>query len=309
MRKVHLISVSEPLMFDLALALKEKGYEVSASDRGLDEARRLKLEKAGCVYLGDGWFPEQLKAPIYSVVLGSTVQQDNPELLRAKELGLMVQSIPEFLFQRVRSKTRVVVAGTRGKRSILAMIMWILKRQKMAFDYALARELPPVPHLIELSYKARIALVEGDERMTSSFDKRFRLEFYRPHITVITNLSWTEAVAKCDTPEAYRKIYHALSSSVERDGKIIYFEQDDEANLLAKGVRKDITALPYGAHPAQIIDGETFLDTRFGNIPVYMPNPYFLTNLNAARLTCRLLGVKDLDFYQGISEYSLSLRK
>ena len=187
MRKVHLISVSEPLMFDLALALKEKGYEVSASDRGLDEARRLKLEKAGCVYLGDGWFPEQLKAPIYSVVLGSTVQQDNPELLRAKELGLMVQSIPEFLFQRVRGKTRVVVAGTRGKRSILAMIMWILKRQKMAFDYALARELPPVPHLIELSYKARIALVEGDERMTSCFDKRFRLEFYRPHITVITN--------------------------------------------------------------------------------------------------------------------------
>ena len=308
MRKVHLISVSEPLMLDLALALKEKGYEVSTSGCGLTEDQIHRLEDAGCVYYGDGWFPDRLVNPVYSVVLGSTVFPDNPELVRAREMGLMIQSIPEFLFQRVRTKTRVVVAGTRGKRSILAMIMWVLKRQKMSFDFALASEMPPVPRLVSLSYEARIALIEGDERMTSCFDRRFRLEFYRPHIAVVTNLLWKEA-EECDTPEAFREIYHAFSSSVERDGKIIYFESDDEACLLAKGVREDITAIPCAAHPVKMVNGETCLDTRFGDIPVYVPNDHFLVNLNAARLACRLLGVRDLDFYQGVSEYSLSLRK
>lgn len=295
-------------MLDLALALKEKGYEVSTSGCGLTETQIHKLEEAGCAYAGDGWFPERLTAPVYSVVLGSAVRPDNPELARARELGLMIQSIPEFLFQRVRTKTRVVVAGTRGKRSILAMIMWILKRQRMSFDYALASEMPLVSRLVSLSYEARIALIEGDERMTSCFDKRFRLEFYRPHIAVVTSLSWEET-RECDTREAFRRIYRAFSSSVERDGKIIYFERDSEASLLAKGVRDDMTAIPCAAHPVKERDGETFLETRFGDIPVYVPNGHFLVNLNAARLACRLLGVRDLDFYQGISEYSLSLRK
>ena len=125
---------------------------------------------------------------------------------------------------------------------------------------------------------------------------------------MVTNLLWKEA-EECDTPEAFREIYHAFSSSVERDGKIIYFESDDEACLLAKGVREDITAIPCAAHPVKMVNGETCLDTRFGDIPVYVPNDHFLVNLNAARLACRLLGVRDLDFYQGVSEYSLSLRK
>ena len=77
MRKVHLISVSEPLMLDLALALKEKGYEVSTSGCGLTEDQIHRLEVAGCVYYGDGWFPDRLVNPVYSVVLGSTVLPDN----------------------------------------------------------------------------------------------------------------------------------------------------------------------------------------------------------------------------------------
>ena len=85
MRKVHLISVTEPLVLDLALALREKGYEVSASGCGLTEEMIGRLHNAGCTCYGDGWFPEKLIKDIHSVVLGAKVKQDNPELLRAKE--------------------------------------------------------------------------------------------------------------------------------------------------------------------------------------------------------------------------------
>ena len=137
MRKVHLISVTEPLVLDLALALREKGYEVSASGCGLTEEMIGRLHNAGCTCYGDGWFPEKLIKDIHSVVLGAKVKQDNPELLRAKELGMLIQSIPEFIFQRTRSKTRVVVAGSRGKKTIISMMVCALRRQKLAFDYAL----------------------------------------------------------------------------------------------------------------------------------------------------------------------------
>ena len=134
MRKVHLISVTEPLLFDLALAIHQKGYEVSVSGVGLADTTLARLEKEGCTCHGDGWFPERLTKDIHFVVLGATVRQDNPELIRAKELGLLVLSIPEFIFQRTKEKTRVVVAGSRGKKTIISMIVCALRRQKLAFD-------------------------------------------------------------------------------------------------------------------------------------------------------------------------------
>ena len=306
MRKVHLISVTEPLVLDLALALREKGYEVSASGCGLTEEMIGRLHNAGCTCYGDGWFPEKLIKDIHSVVLGAKVKQDNPELLRAKELGMLIQSIPEFIFQRTRSKTRVVVAGSRGKKTIISMMVCALRRQKLAFDYALTSKVDSLPNRIHLSYEARIALIEGDEHITSALDKRFQLEFYRPHIAILTNLSWSTETDHA-TPEAYLSTYQSFSVSIEREGKLIYFGGDDTVSQLAGDVRSDITAIPFEEHPVVEKDGQTFLHTRYGDYPVRIPNRYFLINLNAARLACRQLGVKDAYFYQALSEYSLSL--
>ena len=73
---------------DLALALREKGYEVSASGRGLTEEVMEKLHNAECICYGDGWFPEKIDKDIHAVVLGAEVRLDNPELTRVKELGM-----------------------------------------------------------------------------------------------------------------------------------------------------------------------------------------------------------------------------
>ena len=307
MRKVHLISVTEPLVYDLALALHQKGYEVSVSGDGLTDAVLAKLGEEGCSCYGNGWFPERLTKDIQFVVLGATVRQENPELIRAKELGLLVLSIPEFIFQRTKAKIRVVVAGSRGKKTIISMIVCALMRQKLAFDYALTSEIPLLSNRVHLSYEARIAIIEGDEHVTSALEKRFRLEFYRPHIAILTNLSWTPETDHA-SPEAYHSTFRNFASSIEREGKLIYFEGDPVVLQLAGEVREDITAMPYNQHEVIEKDGQTYLKTRYGDYPVYVPDRYFLINLNAARLACRQLGVKDADFYQALSEYSVSLQ-
>lgn len=89
MRKVHLISVTEPLLFDLALAIHQKGYEVSVSGVGLTDTTLARLEKEGCTCHGDGWFPERLTKDIHFVVLGATVRQDNPRIDTCKGTGII----------------------------------------------------------------------------------------------------------------------------------------------------------------------------------------------------------------------------
>ena len=307
MRKVHLISVTEPIILDLALAIREKGYDVTVSGTGISDTAFIKLSESGCACYGDGWFPERLTKDIYTVVLGANVEQNNPELVRAKELGLLIQSVPEFIYQRTRSKTRVVVAGSRGKKTISSMMVSALKQQKLAFDYALTSEVPLLPSRVHLSYESRIALVEGDEHVTSVLDQHGQLEFYRPHIAVLTNLSWSDKTGHA-TSEDYLGTYQAFTTSIEREGKLIYYSADSAVTRLAEEVRTDITAIPYDSHQVIEKDGQVFLSTRYGDFPVYIPDTYFLINLNAARLACRQLGVKDTDFYKALSEYSLSLQ-
>lgn len=306
MRKVHFISVEEPLIRDIALATRLKGYDVSVSGEGLEEGFIAQLQSVGCICYGNGWYPEKLVKDMQAVVLGATVKQDNPELVRARQLGLLVQSIPEYIFQRTRTKTRLVVAGSRGKKTILSMIVCALQRQKLAFDYAFTSQVSGLPARMHMSYEARIALIEGDEHITSEVKRRFSLEFYRPHIAILTNLSWTTA-SDHETPEAYLKTYNTFSTSIEREGKLIYFGGDPAVTRLAQQVRGDITAIPYESHPVAERNGETFLSTRYGDYPVRIPDRYFLINLSAAHLACRQLGVKDSNFYQALSEYSLSL--
>jgi len=308
MRRVHLISVTEPVIFDMALAIHAKGYEVIVSGKGLSEAMITQLHEAGCTCYGDGWFPERLTKDIQIVVLGATVKKDNPELVRAKELGLLIESVPEFVFDRTKSKTRIVVAGDQGKGCVLAMIIHVLQRKNKPFDHIFSSEIAGLKTLVSMGYEPRIALIEGDEHVTSAIEKRYQLEFYRPHIAVITNLQWSKNKDH-NTPEEYLQTYSDFVASIERQGKLIYYSEDHTLARLAENVREDITSIPYERHPLVEKDGDLFLHTRYGNFPVWIPDDYFLLNLNAARLTCRQLGVKDSDFYQIISEYSLSLKQ
>ncbi|MEG1545073.1 MAG: UDP-N-acetylmuramate--alanine ligase [Tannerellaceae bacterium] len=301
MRRVHCIAVTEPLIFDLLRAIREKGYEVSASDEMLTDEMVAALRAAGCLFYPKGWNPNYLTKDIHYVVLGATVRPDNPELIRARELGLLILSIPEFIFQQTKDKMRVVVFGHTGKEIVLSMIVSALKRQKLAFDYALTDCIPELPDRVNFSYESRIALIDGDEQPTLIFEKGRSTEFYRPHIAILANLTWGEGAPSLD-------VCRKFTASIEREGKLIYYDNDPIMTQLAAQVRDDITAMPY--HNSEIVEfeGATCLQTRYGNYHVRILNADFPALLNAARLACRQMGVKDTDFYQSLSDYSLSLQ-
>lgn len=306
MRKVHIVSIDDPLLLDLALAIKEKGYDVSVSDLVIRAETEEKLQKNGCVYYGNGWFPEKLTDDFEFVIFSPQTRRDNPELLRAKELNLLIASIPEFVYHRTQSKTRVVIAGSRGKKAILTYIAIALNKRRIAFDYAMADQIPVLPSHFQTSYEARIALIEGDAHIMSSLEKKYRMEFYRPHIALITSLDW-DTDTQHDSPDDFMHTYREFTTSIEREGKLFYYEKDSNLAALASEAREDVTAIPYDEHPVKEIDGQLHLATRYGDFPINIKQTETLQYINAARLVCRQLGVKDADFYQIISDYTLSL--
>src|ERR1700759_2574153 len=106
-KKVHLIAIGGSAMHNMALALHEKGFNVSGSDDEINEPSKSRLAKAGLLPKEIGWIPEKIPGDLDAVILGMHARADNPELIRAKEQNLKIYSYPEYIYEATKDKTRI----------------------------------------------------------------------------------------------------------------------------------------------------------------------------------------------------------
>ena len=121
-------------MHNLAIALKRKGHHVTGSDDAIYDPAKTNL-KENDLLPQMGWNEDVITSDIDVVILGMHARKDNPELLKAKHLGLKIMSFPEFIAAESIGKKRVVVAGSHGKTTTTAMIMFVLSHMNVDFDY------------------------------------------------------------------------------------------------------------------------------------------------------------------------------
>ncbi|HEY0768872.1 MAG TPA: Mur ligase domain-containing protein, partial [Sphingobacteriaceae bacterium] len=119
-QKIHFIAIGGSVMHNLAIALKQAGHEVTGSDDEIYEPSRSTLSKHGLLPEKDGWNPGKITPALDAVILGMHAKKDNPELVRAQELGVKIYSFPEYIYENSRDKQRVVIAGSHGKTTITA---------------------------------------------------------------------------------------------------------------------------------------------------------------------------------------------
>ena len=93
---VHFIAIGGSAMHNLALALHNKGYQVKGSDDEIFEPSKSRLAAKGLLPESYGWFPEKITNDLDAIVLGMHAKADNPELLKAQDLGLKIYSYPPF---------------------------------------------------------------------------------------------------------------------------------------------------------------------------------------------------------------------
>jgi len=249
-----------------------------------------------------GWFPERIHKGLQAVILGMHATEDNPELIRAKQLGLKIYSFPEYLYQQTRSKTRIVVGGSHGKTTTTAMILFVLKQLNIDADYMVGAQIEGFDNMVKLSYESRIAVFEGDEYLTSPIDRRPKFHLYKPHIAVLTGIAW-DHINVFPTFENYVEQFKKFVDLMEVQGRLIYFDGDKNLNEIAEHLRRDIVPFPYNTPKYEVNDGVTSLITKYGKIPLKVFGEHNLQNMDAARLACRQIGVTDEQFYSVISEF------
>ena len=98
--RIHLIAIGGSAMHNIALALHHKGYKITGSDDEIFEPSKSRLDKYGLLPKNTGWFPERITTNIDAIILGMHAREENPEILKAKELNIPIYSYPEYLYQQ-----------------------------------------------------------------------------------------------------------------------------------------------------------------------------------------------------------------
>lgn len=307
MKKVHFIAIGGSAMHNLAIALHRKGYEVTGSDDEIFEPSRSRLLKEGILPPKNGWRPELLDATYDAVILGMHARIDNPELLKAQELGIKIYSYPEYLYQQSRDKTRIVIGGSHGKTTITSMILHVMQYAGIDTDFMVGAQLEGFDVMVRLSEDARYMVMEGDEYLTSPIDRVPKFHHYHPHIAVISGIGW-DHVNVFPTFDNYLEQFRIFVKSIEDGGCLIYDDNDIEAKKIAQ--EATVNTIGYPCHPAQVVDGKTILTLPDGTTQHIMVfGRHNLSNLNAAKNVCKTIGIDDDTFYKAIATFKGAARR
>ncbi|HWY38596.1 MAG TPA: Mur ligase family protein, partial [Bacteroidia bacterium] len=301
--KIHFIAIGGSVMHNMALAMKNKGYIVTGSDDEINEPSRSRLQKQGLLPEKEGWFPEKLDSSYDEVILGMHARADNPELLRAKELGLKIYSYPEYMYEQTRDKIRVVVGGSHGKTTITSMILHVLKFAGKDFDYLVGAQLQGFDTMVKLTKEAPIAVFEGDEYLASPIDRRPKFHLYKPHIAIISGIAW-DHINVFPTYQNYVEQFEKFIHLIEPGGDLIYCTEDAELKNLIEKAQAPVLKIPYGIPANSIDNGVTFLTYNKKKVPLKIFGNHNLMNLNGARLVCEKLGISTETFYEAIQSFT-----
>ena len=300
--KTHFIAIGGSAMHNLAIALKDKGYQVTGSDDAIFEPSKSRLERKGILPAELGWFPEKLTSDIDAVILGMHAHADNPELARAKELGLKIYSYPEFLYEQSKEKTRVVIGGSHGKTTITSMILHVLNFHQKDIDYMVGAQLEGFDCMVKITNDNDFMILEGDEYLSSPIDLRSKFLLYQPNIALISGIAW-DHINVFKTFDDYVEQFRKFVSSITPGGVLVYNEEDAEVVKVVESAENYFRKIPYHTPDYEIVDGIVNLKTDMGEIPLSVFGKHNLLNMEGARFICSQLGIMEEEFYEAIMSF------
>jgi UDP-N-acetylmuramate: L-alanyl-gamma-D-glutamyl-meso-diaminopimelate ligase len=307
MTKIHFIAIGGAIMHQLALALQRQGYAVTGSDDEITDPAKSNLKAAGLLPEKFGWFPEKISGDTDAVVLGMHAKADNPELMAAQKAGIPIYSFPQYVYEVSKNKKRIVVAGSHGKTTITSMIMHILKHEGVNFDYLVGARVAGFDQSVQLS-NAPIIVLEGDEYPASVVEKRPKIFFYHPHISVLSGIAW-DHINVFPTYEIYFDQFAQYLTGMDAGVKVFYNSEDNEVKRAIETSADKLSAVPYQTPPFHYEDGFPVMDTKDGLVKVSVFGRHNLLNMQAAIDVCMELGIAEKDCYAAISTFTGAARR
>ena len=300
MMRIHFIALGGSAMHNLAIALHKKGYQVSGSDDVIAEPSKSRLEKHGLLPANMGWNEAHITPDLDAVILGMHAFEDNPELLRAKALGLKIYSYPEYIYEQSKNKLRVVIGGSHGKTTITSMILHVLNYYKRDIDYLVGAQLEGFDTMVKLTDDAPVIIIEGDEYLASPIDRRPKFHLYKATVAVISGIAW-DHINVFPTFEEYILQFDKFIDTIQPGGKLFFCQTDEILSEVVEKSTAPVKKISYNIPPHAVKDGVTYLLPE--EIPLRIFGDHNLMNLSAAKLVCAELGIAEGDFNTAISTF------
>lgn len=299
--RIHLIAIGGSAMHNMALALHDKGYQVTGSDDEIFEPSKGRLAAKGLLPRAIGWDESRITNDIDAVILGMHAREDNPELKKAQELGLKIYSYPEYIYEQSKDKTRIVIGGSHGKTTTTSMVLHVMNQLGIDVDYMVGAKLEGYETMVKLTKEAKYIVLEGDEYLSSPIDRRPKFHLYKPHVGMISGIAW-DHINVFPTFENYVEQFQIFANDIT--DSFIYCSEDAEVVKVAENTNHGVKKEGYGVHPNRIENGLTILETKYGDYPISTFGDHNLMNLNAARLLCMSMGVEEESFYKAIQSFT-----
>lgn len=302
-RRIHLIAIGGAAMHNLALALHHNGATVTGSDDEIYDPSRSRLAAAGLLPTAMGWDADRITSDLDTVIVGMHARADNPELLRARELGLPTLSYPEYIYEASRHKKRIVVGGSHGKTSTTAMILHVLRKCGLDADYLVGAQLEGFERMVRLS-DAPIMVIEGDEYLASPILREPKFHFYQPHIAVLTGIAW-DHINVFPTWDNYVEQFARFLDTLPDGAFLAHYAGDATLSKVVAERGGRLRTRAYDAFAAQVVDGVTRVPSASGSwhsLSVF--GAHNLQNLRAAQLVCAELGVTEEAFLQAVADFT-----
>lgn len=300
--RIHLIAIGGSAMHNLAIALHCNKHKVTGSDDEIYNPAKERLAKHGLLPSKMGWDERRIQPDIDVVILGMHARVDNPELKKAKKLGLKIMSYPAYLYAHSKEKKRVVVAGSHGKTTTTSMIMHVLKYLKVDYDYMVGAQLEGFDTMVRLS-DAPLMVIEGDEYLSSPIDRRPKFLHYKPDIAIVTGVAW-DHINVFPTFKNYVNQFDLFLQTMKKGGHLFYYKHDKVLKKMAKNYKGKAALLPYEVFDFEIDTGKTTLKTENGKkhkLSIF--GKHNLENLKAAYLVCKELNIDEKDFFKAIKSF------
>lgn len=301
--KIHFIAIGGSAMHNLALAMHQKGYQVSGSDDSIFEPSKTRLQKVGLLPEELGWFPNKITTDLDCVILGMHAHQDNPELAKAQELNVPIYSYPEFLAKEAQDKQRLVVAGSHGKTTITAAVLHVLNECNRKESYMVGALLDGYECMVNIEPETKWMVLEGDEYLSSPLDLRSKFLWYQPHVAIITGIAW-DHYNVFPSFENYAEQFTSFIKSMEPNSTLYYFDEDENLkNCISNSKREDIQFVPYNAPQYEVTNGTYTVKHNQKTYQLGVTGKHNMQNLLGAMLLCESMGVTPDNFWETIQSF------
>jgi UDP-N-acetylmuramate: L-alanyl-gamma-D-glutamyl-meso-diaminopimelate ligase len=156
--------------------------------------------------------------------------------------------------------------------------------------------------MVELSDDSEIAVLEGDEYLTSAIDRRPKFHLYMPDIAILNGIAW-DHMNVFPTFQNYIEQFRIFIEKITPGGCLIYFDGDPEVKKIALASENRIRKIPYKVHGHFQNKTGFYAATHNRVVPVKIFGEHNMQNLSAAREACMEAGISEDGFYEAISSF------